>query len=532
MRTASRSSLRLSQSSATLAAGNFLQEEPFSSEIKRLRRTMLLSASCLSIGSHFGSHILGPLHTQFGSDTMFSILLSSFQLLNTITSLGGFVVPKYGVGNAGLFCTGIIALGQGTVWANNRAENVWGMTLGLLIFGIGISPLAAVQESIIVKHFSAPAPDGGKPKVGLTVALALLAGKTSSFAAGALSSPLSTNFGHTAPFLVSFLLSAISFCACLVYVNAERKYERLTSGLIEEVGTRHRHSFGWKDLHEFGDAFWGYIGICWIFGGFMYPFLHLCPEILQTLYDTTSNQAGATASITLLSSVILYPLVGRWLDSRPFDLPIFFTVGSCLQLLSISILLNPSLRTLFGRWVSISGAALGIGYGPLLLVLACARVVDRKWVSVGLGIHKSLEMSGSTVIQSIMGRMLDTTSEGETDTSKQRVLAVLFLFFILNILHLCTIFLFNRTLHKRHLSLYTTLPKEPHEGEEDDPLLSDSEDEEEFGDEGVVAKLRNEQLRLETRRRGRFFSTFFALAVVGAWVAFILNVRAERAGTA
>ena len=63
---------------------------------KRIRWAMIAAACCLSLGSHFGTHLLGPLKTTLKtSEHQFAALISASELVNTVTPLlSGLLVPK------------------------------------------------------------------------------------------------------------------------------------------------------------------------------------------------------------------------------------------------------------------------------------------------------------------------------------------------------------------------------------------------------------------------------------------------------
>lgn len=149
------------------------------------------------------------------------------------------------------------------------------MAFGLFIFGLGVSPLAVVQETIIVRFFKSHG-------LGVSLALGLLAGKGASFIAARTSYPLSERLGQHAPFYASTFLAALSFTVNLIYLSASKwlvqstgvalevselnaeahSQSRLGSaqGLSEaealkEVAKK-RMVYLW-DITKLGDVFWG-----------------------------------------------------------------------------------------------------------------------------------------------------------------------------------------------------------------------------------------------------------------------------------
>lgn len=156
----------------------------------------------------------------------------------------------------------------------NLTESVRLMAFGLFIFGLGVSPLAVVQETIIVRFFKSHG-------LGVSLALGLVAGKGASFVAARTSYPLSERFGPHAPFYASTILTAISFTVNLVYLSASKwlvkgtgvaleaseinaeanSYSRLGSaqglseaGALKEVAKKRMVYF--SDITKLGDIFW------------------------------------------------------------------------------------------------------------------------------------------------------------------------------------------------------------------------------------------------------------------------------------
>jgi hypothetical protein len=85
----------------------------------------------------------------------------------------------------------------------------------MFIFGLGVSPVAVVQETIVIRFFKSHG-------LGVSLALGLVAGKGASFVSARTSYPLTEKFGHRAPFYVATGLAALSVIVNLVYIGASR----------------------------------------------------------------------------------------------------------------------------------------------------------------------------------------------------------------------------------------------------------------------------------------------------------------------
>ena len=145
------------------------------------------------------------------------------------------------------------------------------MALGLFIFGFGVSPLAVVQETIIVRFFKSQG-------LGVSMAFGLIAGKGASFISARTSYPLTEKFGPSAPFYVATTLAGLSVVTNLIYVassrwlvdggeaeleapdiSAEAKRRRATGGIsgaeaLERVAEKKKVHF--RQIYKLGDVFW------------------------------------------------------------------------------------------------------------------------------------------------------------------------------------------------------------------------------------------------------------------------------------
>lgn len=152
------------------------------------------------------------------------------------------------------------------------------MAFGMFVFGFGVSPLAVVQETIIVRFFKSHG-------LGISLALGLVAGKGASFVSARTSYPLSQHFGPHAPFYVSTALAGLSFCINIIYLLASKwlvrgagaeweaselhaeaqnhTAEHVRSGSVESLSEAEalkavakKRMVKFRDITKLGDVFW------------------------------------------------------------------------------------------------------------------------------------------------------------------------------------------------------------------------------------------------------------------------------------
>jgi MFS family permease len=144
------------------------------------------------------------------------------------------------------------------------------MVFGMFVFGLGVSPLSVVQETIIIRFFKSHG-------LGVSMALGLIAGKGASFVSAITSYPLTQRFGMHAPFYVATLLAGLSVVVNLIYVSVSKwlvdgggaeleatdlhaeAQSRLLHGLseaqaLEKAAEKRKVKF--KEISKLGDVFW------------------------------------------------------------------------------------------------------------------------------------------------------------------------------------------------------------------------------------------------------------------------------------
>ncbi|KAJ3576674.1 hypothetical protein NP233_g285 [Leucocoprinus birnbaumii] len=409
-----------------------------------VRAIALLCVCSLSVGVHYAGYILGPLKSRIQrelgtSHAEFGVLFSAYSLNSTWTPLvAGLLVSRLGTTVASILATGIVFFGQFILLVGELCGNIRLMAFGLFIFGMGSTPLAVVQETMVVRFFRSHG-------LGVSMALGLVAGKGSSFLAARTSYPLTVHFGSSAPFYVATFLSGFSFAINFVYLacsrwlidgsGAELEAPDLLHDAQQTAQTDSAKSLALKEtaekrkvkiteIAELGDLFWAYIFLNVLCGMIWHPFAQLAANIIEKRYQLTEQEAAVDASYLLAGPILLYPICGFVVDyykNQPIATYLLI-LSSTLTAAAYAWLAMPP------TWTStpipaIVSFALGYGFSPLMLVVIVPKIVSPKYVSTALGAHKSLEQTGTTLFQTLAGLLLDVTSKEETNAvAAQRIL--------------------------------------------------------------------------------------------------------------
>lgn len=196
---------------------------------------------------------LGPLKSRLHrelhtSNAQFSLLIAAFNLNSTWTPLvAGLFVARFGTGWSSIITTGCILLGQLILFVGVMTGHIVIMTFGLFIFGLGVTPLAVVQETLVSRL-------SPSKHLGISLALGLVSGKMASFISSLVSLPLADKWGDQAPFGLSVVLCAGSFAG-----NAARLYYRWGENVEGDSAGPRRKEISWGGVGTLGDVFWVYI---------------------------------------------------------------------------------------------------------------------------------------------------------------------------------------------------------------------------------------------------------------------------------
>lgn len=337
------------------------------------------------------------------------------------------------------------------------------------------------------------------------------------------------------------------------------------------------------------DHFYRYIALNVLCGSIWHPFVHLSPNIFERRFGLTELEASTSAAYLLSGSVILYPVCGIIVDrmKRGSVVVQLLAVASILTLFCFFWMTLPPTLTLT-PWPAIVCFGTAMGFAPLLLVVIVPRIVSLEYVSTTLGLHKSLEHTGTTITQTLSGLWLDSRKEeGKSGSlailsaNEPRLQWLLNGFLFVNLLHLAAIWGLGYLNGKREnpqregrvrdeacvengecqdasgsssgtegllsspdLPSQGSINQPPDDGHTTSPLLHHRDASSVYQGYGTQPLPKKPQqdtaptgaITPAEARRGKFFATLCAAAVVFAWLLFFvtsfikLRSRRERGG--
>jgi len=243
--------------------------------------------------------------------------------------MGGILASRLGTTFTSILATGLILLGKICLLCGNIWKIFGLMTVGLFIFGLGVSPLAVVQKIIIIRFFKSHG-------LGVSMAFGLIAARLTSFISARTSYPLTERFGSHAPFFVSTFLALLSVLVNLVYVISskwlidgagaeleapdisEEARRRLAINLSEAQALKRvaeKRKVYLRQIANLGDLFWAYLCFNFFYGMIWSPFPHLAANIIERCFKLSEENAAITSSYLLVGSVFFLSVV--WLHRGP-----------------------------------------------------------------------------------------------------------------------------------------------------------------------------------------------------------------------
>ncbi|KAF9977947.1 hypothetical protein BGZ73_004387 [Actinomortierella ambigua] len=363
------------------------------------------TAALLGISTHFTGHTVGPLkdvlRENMGiTNTQFSLLQSSLSLFPTIVPLiGGLLVERYGTGPSSIIFSTIVVLAQIVVVFGCWVRSVQIMIIGFCFFGIGAAPITIIQETMWVRYFK-------DKRLALVLALGLTSGKLAGFSALAGAYPLSTlpPFGFITPFLVSLIIACIAWVTNILFLFMVKKPDEDadTVARITILLKAKRTTIGWREVYGFSSMFWTLLTMSFFFGASWSPFMHQASSIVKHRYNLSDEMAAWVASVTLAVPLIVYPFLGTFIDS----------VGKRAWLIGTHLLILIPYEVIpIPPTIPMLLFALSLAIGTLSIVTTMP--ILTRHVPTGLGLHRSIDNIGATLIGTLAGMTQDIGSNSD-----------------------------------------------------------------------------------------------------------------------
>jgi MFS family permease len=314
-------------------------------------------------------------------------------LINTLVPIvGGSLMDRFGPVAGTLGATTLIVIGSllTTLAAHYRRFAM--MVVGRVVFGLGSGVIVTLQESILSTWFRS-----GRV-LSLMIGLQLSSSQISGFLGTLLANPLaSSTHNWVWVFWVAFLLCVFSAVMNVAYLLLVRSVPQETV----------RERFGWATVLSFPGVVWLIVAIegvlCMVWAAF---------QIIATEYVMMRNSsvdgvaAGVISSMSQVVPIVLTPLLGMLLDRWGRRVSMLATSVAflflCCTLLAYAPTVTPVVGMLF--------FSLSMALGPLPMITSLGLLLPPSAIGTGLGIFKSANNAGSTIMDILVGVVQDRTA--------------------------------------------------------------------------------------------------------------------------
>ncbi|KAJ1650858.1 hypothetical protein IWQ61_008443, partial [Dispira simplex] len=283
------------------------------------------------------------------------------------------------------------------------------MVVGRLLYGLGSGTIVTVQETILSYWFH------GKG-LALTIALQIATARLASFLSMGTTIPIANATGfYGYAFWASSLVCLCSWAINLAYVLLMRHInEHLSSTALDKL--RQKNSFRIHHVLLFPAIYWLIVTLSFVIGSGWTTFLHISSELVKLRFSLDDLTAAYSASVSQLLPVFLVPFLGILVDRRGHRIT-GLLVAAVTFTFAILLLGFTKLAPILGMFIF----SVSLSVGPIAAVSSVPLVLPMSTVGSGLGIYKSAQNIGNTIVDIIIGQLQDSHQPGVTnDRGQQR----------------------------------------------------------------------------------------------------------------
>ncbi|KAI9251198.1 major facilitator superfamily domain-containing protein [Sporodiniella umbellata] len=369
----------------------------------------LVTALCFPIGSHFSQSALSAMKAQIKTNlhinnTQYGVISSSVSIINTIFPiLGGIFVDVFGSVWGTLAVNFVVIVGSLLTAIAAKYQSFGLMVAGRVIFGIGSGLIVTMQESILSKWFRTQ-------NLAIAIGLQLSISRLATFLGTLVANPIAKKTGDWVwAFWLSFIICGFSILMNIIYAITVRHLRNdskmLSKQEINQLKTRKK--FDWKAILKFPAIYWQILLIEFIFAAVWSAFQTINTELVQVRFNSTGILAGYTASASQTVPIVATPILGVFMD----------VFGGRVTILLASALFLILSFGLLG-WAYISAVvgmvfySISLAFGPISMITSIGMVLPSDYIGTGLGMYKSANNVGTSILDIVVGVIQDHTKGG------------------------------------------------------------------------------------------------------------------------
>ncbi|KAJ1961932.1 hypothetical protein IWQ62_003692 [Dispira parvispora] len=342
------------------------------------------------------------------SNTQYGVVQSAVSLVNTVLPvLGGLFIDSFGTSRGSILATTAILLGTVVVAISTHHRSFATMVAGRLLYGLGSGTIVTVQETILSHWFH------GKG-LALTIALQIATARLASFLSMGTTIPIANATGfYGYAFWASAFVCLCSWAINLGYVLLMKRInEHLSSTALAKL--RQKNNFRLHHVLLFPALYWLIVTLSFVIGSGWTTFLHISSELVKLRFSLDDLTAAHSASVSQLLPVFLVPFLGVLVDRRGHRIT-GILVAAVTFTFAILLLGFTKLTPILGMFIF----SISLSVGPIAAVSSVPLVLPLSTVGSGLGIYKSAQNIGNTIVDIIIGQLQDSHHPDTTNDKGQ-----------------------------------------------------------------------------------------------------------------
>lgn len=283
------------------------------------------------------------------------------------------------------------------------------MVAGRVIFGIGSGLIVTMQESILSKWFRTQ-------NLSIAIGLQLSISRLATFLGTLVANPIAVRTGdYVWAFWLSFIICVFSILMNIIYAFVVRHLRKSHGGASSGGGilskadvskVKSRKAFHWRSLLKFPTVYWHILLIEFIFAAIWSSFQTISTEFVQLHFGKSSSiLAGYTASASQSVPIVATPVLGVIMDL--FGLRITILLISAIFLIISCALLG---WTYVNATVGMVFYSISLAFGPIGMITSIGMILPSDYIGTGLGMYKSSNNIGTTILDIIVGVVQDNTA--------------------------------------------------------------------------------------------------------------------------
>lgn len=402
------------------------------------------------------------------SNTDFGLFVSFYSIPNTFFAMaviGGIILDKIGIRKTGFLFVLFMAVG-GILTAYGASDyyraggfgyqfmasflpgyspELKMMLLGRLLYGLGAETSIVVISKILVKWFK------GK-NLALAFGLKIGFGRLGTMAALNMS-PLFVIDDVFVGFAIWFaaILIGIGLLVFMVYMLMDAK---LDQQIAESETLTKPDPFKFSDIWDLlTNKTFIYIAVlCVTFYSAVFPFQAFAPDFIHNKFGLNLQQSGFITSLVALSTAIVTPLFGLFIDKKGRSASVMFLGAFILLIVHLTFAL-----TNFTPYIPMILLGVAFSLVPASMWPTVVKLVDESKIGTAYGLMYSIQNLGLWGFPILAGIILDKTNPGNPEVLDYT--SAILMFAVLGFVGLLFAYLLKREDKKKGLGIERPLNK-------------------------------------------------------------------------